>query len=195
MIRKLPLIPTIIVLAAVATMIGLGLWQLDRKAEKEALLAHYDAAMGNPDPVVFPLGDPDPHRWLYRQSALDCRDVLSQGAMSGRNASDKAGWAMTAHCAVDGGEADIAIGWSRNPAPPEWSGGTVTGTIAPLGETVRLVVSEPQAGLEPLAKPNPAEIPNNHWAYAIQWFFFAATALVIYALALKRRLARKGQRG
>lgn len=195
MSRKLPLIPTVIVLAAVATMIGLGLWQLDRKAEKEALLAYYDGALENPAAVNFPLTDADPQRWLYRQSTLECREVLSQGAMSGRNTSGEAGWAMTAQCAVDGGEAEIAIGWSRNPTPPEWRGGTVTGTIAPLGETVRLVANEPQAGLEPLARPNPSEIPNNHWAYAIQWFFFAVTALVIYALALKRRLARKGEQG
>jgi surfeit locus 1 family protein len=32
-------------------------------------------------------------------------------------------------------------------------------------------------------------IPNNSFAYAIQWFLFAATALVIYALALRRRRA------
>lgn len=195
MIRKPPIAATVMVLAAVATMIALGFWQLDRRAEKEALLARYDSALVDPDPVAFPLNDSDPHRWLYRQSSLDCREVLSQSAMSGRNADGEPGWAMTARCAVDGGEAEIDIGWSRNPAPPEWSGGIVAGTIAPLGETVRLVALEPRSGLEPLARPDPSEIPNNHLAYAFQWFFFAITALVIYALALKRRLARKGEQG
>ena len=38
---KFPLVPTILVGAAVALMIGLGIWQLQRKAEKEALLASY----------------------------------------------------------------------------------------------------------------------------------------------------------
>ena len=52
----------------------------------------------------------------------------------------------------------------------------------------RLVASEPPvAGLEPLARPDPSGIPNNHLAYAGQWFFFALTALVIYWLALRRR--------
>jgi len=37
------------------------------------------------------------------------------------------------------------------------------------------------------ASPDPRDIPNNHWSYAIQWFAFAATALIIYALALRRR--------
>ncbi len=30
-------------------------------------------------------------------------------------------------------------------------------------------------------------MPNNHLSYAVQWFSFAATALIIYALALRRR--------
>ena len=36
MSRKLPLIPTILVALAVAAMIGLGIWQLERRKEKEA---------------------------------------------------------------------------------------------------------------------------------------------------------------
>ena len=31
-------------------------------------------------------------------------------------------------------------------------------------------------------------MPNNHLAYAVQWFLFALTALVIYAIALRKRL-------
>jgi surfeit locus 1 family protein len=30
-------------------------------------------------------------------------------------------------------------------------------------------------------------VPNNHLAYAVQWFLFAGVAAVIYALALRRR--------
>ena len=36
---RFPLIPTVLVAAAVASMIGLGVWQLQRKGEKEALIA------------------------------------------------------------------------------------------------------------------------------------------------------------
>ncbi|HNJ47416.1 MAG TPA: SURF1 family protein, partial [Novosphingobium sp.] len=36
------------------------------------------------------------------------------------------------------------------------------------------------------------DIPNNHLSYAVQWFLFAATALVIYGLALRKRLAARG---
>jgi surfeit locus 1 family protein len=41
---RLPLVPTLIVATAVAVMIGLGIWQLQRKGEKEALIAQYRAA-------------------------------------------------------------------------------------------------------------------------------------------------------
>ena len=68
-----------------------------------------------------------------------------------------------------------------------WRGGPVTGIVASAGKGVRLVAAPAQAGLAPLAAPDPANIPNNHLSYAVQWFAFAATALVIYVLALRRR--------
>ena len=53
------------------------------------------------------------------------------------------------------------------------------------------VANPPQAGLSQLARPDPSEMsattPFGHLAYAIQWFAFATTALVIYALALRKR--------
>ena len=39
MTRRIPILSTIVVIAAVLTMIGLGIWQLGRKTEKEALIA------------------------------------------------------------------------------------------------------------------------------------------------------------
>jgi cytochrome oxidase assembly protein ShyY1 len=41
--------------------------------------------------------------------------------------------------------------------------------------------------LAPGQPPSLGTIPNNHRFYAIQWFFFAAAALVIYVLALRGR--------
>jgi surfeit locus 1 family protein len=31
-------------------------------------------------------------------------------------------------------------------------------------------------------------IPNNHRSYAVQWFAFALIALIIYGLAVRKRL-------
>jgi surfeit locus 1 family protein len=73
-----------------------------------------------------------------------------------------------------------------------WQGGPVSGIVAPESMTERLkwhIIAEPPlAGLQANARPNPADIPNNHWSYAIQWFLFAAVALGIYGLALRKRL-------
>ena len=38
-----------------------------------------------------------------------------------------------------------------------------------------------------MAAPDPGDLPNNHLAYAGQWFLFALAAAVIYVLALRRR--------
>ena len=46
----------------------------------------------------------------------------------------------------------------------------------------------PAAGLEANPAPDLSSVPNNHLAYAVQWFIFAALAGIIYALALRRRM-------
>ncbi len=184
--RPVPVFATIIVIAAVLTMIGLGVWQLGRKTEKEALIARYAAALEESAEVRWPL-PADYGSSLFRRSTIDCGVVRGIDAMSGKSASGRSGWVHVARCTHDGGEAAVTIGWSQSPQPPAWQGGRVTGRIASYGDTIRLVAETPQAGLQPLAAPDPGDLPNNHLAYAGQWFFFALTALVIYVLALRRR--------
>ncbi|WP_179505596.1 MULTISPECIES: SURF1 family protein [unclassified Sphingomonas] len=185
---RLPVLPTIVVLLAVATMIGLGFWQLQRKAQKEHLLARYAAALVNPAPVAFPVSG-DGSAVLYRRARFDCR--VQPGlwdSVAGRNAGGDSGYVHIAHCeTADGTPALVQLGWSRDPHPPEWGGGRVTGRIAPFHKITRLIADPPLAGLDANAQPDPSDIPNNHLAYAVQWFLFAAVALVIYPLALRRR--------
>jgi surfeit locus 1 family protein len=50
-----------------------------------------------------------------------------------------------------------------------------------------IVARRPAPGLEASEPPDPRSMPNNSFSYAIQWFLFAATGLVIYAAALWRR--------
>lgn len=183
--RRVPIITTVIVAAAVATMIALGFWQLDRKAEKEALLARYQQAHTLSSAVEWPQSEAETEAALFRHAQLDCEQVLELSSRAGTSVEGRKGWAHVARCAIgDGREARVAIGWSERPVTPEWQGGTVEGIVAP---GPRLVVGQPTAGLVPLAPPDPADVPNNHLAYAGQWFFFALTALVIYVLALRRR--------
>ena len=170
-------------------MIGLGVWQLERRAWKEALIARYERAETLSAAVPWPRSAEERERALFRHTRVLCDRVVKRGAIAGRSFGGETGWAQTARCALDGGgEADIALGWSRDPALHRWSGGEALGFVAPgAGDEVRLIAAPPLAGLEPLARPDPRDIPNNHLAYAVQWFFFAAAAAVIYVLALRKR--------
>jgi surfeit locus 1 family protein len=194
MIRRIPILPTLLVLAAVAVMVRLGFWQLDRLGQKEALLARYASNTADTERVDFPAaGATEAAPVLYRRSSVDCRSASGWQAVSGSNASGESGWAHIVLCEIAGGRtAYVVAGWSRDSRTPGWSGGPVTGVISPGGQFgSRLVADPPLAGLEANAKPDPSNIPNNHLAYAVQWFFFALTALVIYTLALRKRLRGK----
>lgn len=191
--RRFPVFATLMVLLAVATMIGLGIWQLQRLKWKEALLTRYDAAQRAPAMAPWPRTDADAQARLYHRSQVDCGMAGALDAIAGRNDRDQPGFAVVSNCRlVGGGTARIVLGWSAKPQLPTWGGGEVTGIIAP---GPRLVADPPLAGLEANARPDPSEIPNNHLSYAIQWFCFATAALVIYALALRKRLAGPDPRG
>lgn len=185
---RIPVIPTIVVAAAVATMIALGFWQLARKDEKEAIIARYEQAQTFSSDVPFPRSEDDYADALYRHSRVICDRVVASRTTSGSGPDGVSGLAQVVTCELDGGgSTEIALGLSADPRPVVWSGGEVTGIIGAAGKGVRLVASPPQAGLAPMAAPDPKDLPNNHLAYAVQWFFFALTALVIYVLALRRR--------
>lgn len=193
---RFPLLPTIVVLAACATMIALGVWQLGRMDEKAQLLARYAAAESASEPAAFPLSGDGADVW-FRRSEVTCDTVMAIQPVAGTAASGAKGWAMRAQCGVDtvggmGGQALVDLGFSPNLELPQWQGGAVTGVIAP---GPRLIADPALEGLAPLARPDPADLPNNHFAYAMQWFFFAITALVIYVLALRSRVARRGTAG
>ncbi|MCJ2183162.1 SURF1 family protein [Novosphingobium sp. 1949] len=185
--RHIPILSTLVVLLACALMVGLGFWQLERRREKEALLAHYAHAQGLTAPVAWNAdGGPSPELW-YRRTSVPCASLSDQSAVAGRSRSGTAGFAATAQCHLaGGGTARVVLGWTEH---PDWKaplpGGVVSGVIAP---GPRLVADPPLGGLGANALPDPADLPNNHLSYAIQWFLFALTALVIYALALRKRL-------
>lgn len=183
--RRLPILPTIIVLVAVGVMIRLGLWQMDRLHEKEAMLARYGAAQASGTQMPFPTGSGDAEAALYHRSSIDCVSAANPTSRSGRNARGDAGIAQVVTCrTASGDDVEVVLGLAQTPAIVAWSGGNVTGWIAP---GPKLVADPPQAGLAANARPDPNDIPNNHLAYAVQWFFFAVVALVIYGLALRKR--------
>ena len=200
--KSLPIASTIIVLIAVAAMIALGVWQLQRRAEKQVALDHFAANLNAP-PIAFPrFGSGD--EALFRQSSAYCLRPLSFTREAGRDANGRPGWRQIATCATgaEGPVLTVQLGIASEPqGQPAWKGGEVHGWITRAPEhrsllsglwdrspkALMLVASPPVDGLAANAVPDVASVPNNHLAYAVQWFIFAALALIIYGLALRRR--------
>jgi surfeit locus 1 family protein len=204
--RVIPIVPTIVVLLAALLMVRLGFWQIHRLHEKQTLLAQYAANQNRPPlPLValFPVND----EALYRRTSAHCLNVVSWQAEAGRAADGSPGWRHIAACrtGAEGPGVLVDMGISADFAAPAWQGGPISGRLtwapssAPLiarlfstppPPTPMIVSDTPAPGLRPTAQPNPADIPNNHLSYAVQWFLFAGVALIIYGVALWQR-ARK----
>jgi surfeit locus 1 family protein len=190
--RRRPIVSTIIVVVAVAIMIGLGIWQLQRAKWKEGLIAQYAAAQNAP-PITWPTIPLHKDRLpLFRHATGVCLRPVARHAIAGENLRGEPGYVQIVDCqtVAEGPGMAVEVGWSKNPnAKVNWSGGPVSGVIAPdrrMG--MRLVAAGAPPGLETSAPPSLKRIPNNHRSYAVQWFSFAAIALIIYGLALKKRI-------
>ncbi len=191
--RRFPVVSTAIVALAIAAMIGLGLWQLlDRRPQK---LAFLQQLAGNPTkpPVRFPNVPDD--KLLFRRTSAICTPPVTV-KLAGAGAS---GFRAIATC---GSGLIVQLGTTRDPkSKPVWGGGPVAGYIshAPDGrsligslfdhrpQAMMLVAATPPEGLQPNAAPDLDSVPNNHLAYGVQWFFFAAVAAIMYVLAMRRR--------
>ncbi len=196
--RRLPIVPTILVAAAVAVMIALGVWQLQRAQWKERMLVELAAAQSQPAIDLDPLlGTDMPERPIaFRRALVSCRarDV-EVSARAGRSLAGASGYAFYVPCRPGepgwAGRLQVNSGWSQRPdaarrltLPATVAG--VVGTTEP-GHPIILTAAQAAPGLETSAPPRVEDIPNNHLAYAVQWFFFALAAAVIYVLALRRR--------
>lgn len=202
--KRLPVVATIVVAVAVLAMLALGAWQLERRGEKATLIARYAANLNQP-PMAFPELAPVPPEAMFRKSRIQCLRVANRRTEAGRSAQGRSGYRHIADC-VTGAEGPgvlVDLGVSSDPAQKVvWTGGAVDGVITTepnhaslIGRLFTrevplrpmLVAAAPAPGLAASAPPNPADVPNNHLAYAVQWFVFAGAALLIYALALRRR--------
>lgn len=198
----------ILVALAVATMIALGIWQIQRSSEKADLRATYAA---NQQLAVVPLKmlDYRDTRSLFRRVSARCERPFGIAVDAGRAALDGAtGWRHIATCAADGQNPEMLVDIGVSPTPDgfaNWTGGNVVGTLVTepqrygvisrlLGRAPPLrpmIVAETSApGLAPSAQPDPRAMPDDHLSYAMQWFIFAFAASAIFLLALRQRLRR-----
>lgn len=192
--RRLPLIPTLIVLLAVPTMVALGFWQLRRAEWKDALLAqlaaHAEAPLLDAPAELAARRD----ALSFRRVRVACAAVEPRDPSAARSADGVTGYRQTILCRRAAGEPLlVSVGVATDPglrlavAP----GATFTGRLVPRdGAPAFLLVAERAAGtLAPEVPPSIDTIPNSHRGYAVQWFAFALVLSVIYALYLRRRKA------
>ena len=163
---RLPLVPTAMVALAVPALVALGFWQLDRREEKRAELA----AFVHPARVTLACDRPQ-------------GPVIEAGGLGPGGAVGFAHRYVCAGVTVD-------LGWSERPLsvalPPP---GPVTGTRFQMpGRGSLLLVAAPPPPLSPSTPPSADDIPNNHLSYAVQWFAFALTLAIVYAVYVARRL-------
>ena len=199
--RRIPLLPTLFVLAAAAAMIALGVWQLQRAQWKERLLADYAAAAAMPPLDLDPLLSRPPEALpplAFRRVLVTCSaERLAPDLRGGRSDAGQSGYSYFIPCRPGAGglagRLRVNAGWSA--MPDDSVRLSMTGIVAgrlgadeadrPL--TLTSATAAPPLG--PSAAASLETISNNHLVYAFQWFFFAAAALVIYAVALRRRLS------
>lgn len=196
MIRRLPLIPTIVVIAAVAVMVGLGIWQMQRAKWKEALLARYAQAERLP-PITWPTVPlRDEQLPLFRHATGVCLRPAGKRAVAGENVAGETGYAQIIDCVTgaEGPGMSVQVGWSKDPnAKVNWSGGPVSGIIVPDRRSrMRLVAASAPPGLQRSKPPEVSSVspvtPAGHRGYAVTWFSLAAIALIIYGIAVRKRL-------
>ena len=192
--RRIPVVPTIVVAAAVALLIALGFWQIRRSHENQQLLSQYAAASKLP-PISYPATPTKGQLPLFRWATGFCQKVAGQREAAGRNRHGDVGWVHIVDCATgaEGPGMSIELGWSEDPnAKVNWNGGLVSGVIVPDRlHQIRLVAASAPPGLQPAGLPsvdNAVPVtPARNRMYALQWFSFAVIALLIYILALRKR--------
>ena len=198
--RRVPVVATLVVGLAGAAMIALGVWQLQRRLETLALLALY--AGNERRPAIAMPASPD-DRVLFRKATALCLHPTDWKRDSGRDARGGSGWRAIAQCKGEaGGAFAVQMGVGSDPLHnPLWAGGRVSGYIthapqhrslignlfAHAPDELMLIADTPLPGLRANPAANLDDVPNNHLAYAVQWFVFAAIAATIYAVALWRR--------
>ena len=189
---------------AIPLMIALGFWQLDRLAWKEDLLADLQRAPALPALDLNQAGVPPES---FRRASITCRIVGQPVAVIGRSMNGRTGYSYRIPCASTGSENSVLLdlGWAPRPDTAE--------RVALRGRYEGLLVDRLREGaagehrfvliparpvlsaLEASAPPQIGGIPNNHRAYAVQWFAFAGVLALIYWVFVKEWRQRRSRRG
>ena len=197
--KRLPLAATLLTLVMLPILLGLGVWQLQRRAWKEGVIAAAATAARQP-----PLAGRDLAGALaareplsFRQAVLACRPGPARpaGVRGGESAAGDAGYFVLVDCGDPSAPGVMAVaGWTQLPTsdnlmlPGRLAGRLVarSDAVSSAAPAYLLVAQDPVPPLAAPRLPSGEDLPNNHLAYAIQWFAFALTLAVVYLVFLVR---------
>ena len=204
--KRVPIIPTLMTAIMVITMIGLGIWQLERREWKHALIAQLEASRHLPAvrPAEFFRAMVGEQSVQFRRAVVACHPgrVTPYDIRGGDSRDGQPGFLVLVACRdpafVHGKGPDIvvAVGWTDRPVAPsplivdtEFAGTVIE---RPYGKTpgkpfFMLIPDTAIAPLRPARQPVPGDLPDSHATYAFQWFAFALTLMIIYAIFMWRR--------
>lgn len=213
------------------TFVGLGLWQLERHAERRAYNELVEARAELPAQPLAALLGRGPDEAAYRTaSATGVYRTAEEVLLTGRARAGEPGHHVLTPLEAPEGVLLVDRGWIpfaldtppvAEAAPPEGAV-TVSGVLVPgeppapftggqEGPALRLTRVDlerldaqvdgdlvplwllldeqrpPQPGALPMAAGLPPLEAGNHLPYAVQWFLFAAVAVVGYPLLLRQR--------
>ncbi len=202
--------------AGVGVLMSLGIWQLQRLAWKEGLIAQAEAVLALP-PVALPAA-PDPVADRYRPVTVTGRFTGEETHVLASTAEGPGYLIIAAFQTEDGRRILIDRGFvpetgvkavrparaatvtgnlnwpddvtsatpPHDPAANLWFGRDVAGMAAQLGTLPVLVIAAENTGDGITAMPATAAFRNDHLGYAIQWFGLAAVWAGMTAMYLWR---------
>lgn len=208
MTRPVPIIPTLITAVGIVILCGLGKWQLDRRAWKSDLITRLAAAPNLPEvtPEEFRAAMMGDTSIQYRRARIDCRAGPRKpyDLRPGSSAKGDSGFFVVVSCRPNSRPPDIVAvaGWTRRVDAKDmvlnldhqFSGVVIENSYGQAEGRPRFMLIPDQA-IPPLARPqapSAADLPDNHLAYAGQWFGLAAALAAIYGLWLRRRMVAPG---
>ena len=206
-------IPLVAAVVVAAVCVRLGFWQLDRLAQRRERNAVIEAAFRDP-PV--PLGQlrADSLRRFRRVIVRGQWDYARETTIAGRTRGGSPGaHIVTPMRLADGTIVFVNRGWVYSPDARtvdlaswhEGEGGDVLGYIDEVPPSIRGTVTTPyvvalaDTVTAPTVEPTrPARLPppafrdeGPHLNYAVQWFSFAAIALIGTPLVVRRQRRRR----
>lgn len=206
-------IPLLLAAVVAVACVRLGLWQLDRLEQREARNATIEASFRVP-PISAELAmdSTAPLQRFRRVIARGQWSYAREAVIPGRTRSGSPGVHIVTPMTLDEGRKEILVnrGWVYSPDArsidlARWREGDraeVTGYVdePPLsvrGERTKLYIvalvdstAAPAASRPARLSPPPFGDKGPHFNYAVQWFSFAAIALIGTPLVVRRQRRR-----